>query len=276
MTSGFQRALVATVFTVAMLFGGSPLWAQNASTESEDFAVLIVGDETDAEMLRKEKILIDEFGKHIHAQGGDMKLLFYSYHFNKERERAYCESRLNVLGEDLLFVGVVTLKDRVPQKVVYRVDRIVNPGRAAKDVFQRALELVEGEAPEEPTAPQAPPTAPSPPTSPQPEPGAESDPSEETGASSASAPPREASAPPASTGLFRVQLGAFAQVRLAEELQSEARDKNVEVELVQITSATGTPVYKVVTKAAARSEADSMLKKLKDAGFSEAFLTRGE
>lgn len=74
---------------------------------ASDFAILIVGDESDGEMLRKEKVLIQEMAKSIRKQN---KVPIYSYHFNKEREKL---KELDILKEDLLFIGLVSLKDRV-------------------------------------------------------------------------------------------------------------------------------------------------------------------
>ena len=102
----------------ALLLVVSLMLPVQSQTAEQDYAILIVGDEGTAEMLRQEKVLINEMAKLIRNQSPDQRLPIYSYHFNKERERAYCENKLNVLSEDLLFVGIVQLKDKVPLKAV--------------------------------------------------------------------------------------------------------------------------------------------------------------
>lgn len=187
------------VFLVGSCWGA---WAQ--SNSPEEYAILIVGDESNAELLRREKILIQEMAKQIKKQP---RLPIYSYHFNKERERSYCEKRLGVLKEDLLFVGIVSLADKVPQKIVYRLDRIVTPARAARDIVTRAEELVGEEAP---------------PVSPSPSPTADPSPSP-----SPDAAPRTTG----EGGRFRVQLGVFTQQKFAQDLVDQLKAKGYEARL---------------------------------------------
>ncbi len=227
----------------------------SAQPAEGSYAVLIVGDEGDAEMLRREKVLISEMGKLIRAGSQTEKVPIYSYHFNKERERAYCENKLNVLAEDLLFVGVVSLENKVPMKVVYRIDRIVNPSRAAKDVLGRTEELVEDERPV-----AIKPTAPSTPTAP-------------------SSNPPVSENPPASNATesegFRVQLGSFTLVNYAEDRKADAKKAGFEVTIVETVGPDGDAIYKVLSPVyKARAQADEALAKYKGAGFEQAFLTR--
>ena len=239
------RRCLAGVFAVltALLLLALPGGAQ---APEKSYAVLIVGDEGDAEMLRVEKILINEMAKQIRSEASAEKLPIFSYHFNKERERAYCENKLNVLAEDLLFVGVVTLENKVPQKVVYRIDRIVNAPRAARDVLERAEELAEVAAP----GPSSEPPGPS------------------------SEPPANGAEAPSEEG-FRVQLGSFTLRNYAEDRKAEAEKAGFSVSIVETAGPDGDVVYKVLSAPMkVRAEADATLAKFKAAGFDQSFLVR--
>ena len=229
--------------------------------QDKEYAILIVGDEGTAEMLRQEKVLISEMAKKIRKQSPDQRLPIYSYHFNKERERAYCENKLNVLSEDLLFVGIVELANKVPLKVVFRVDRINNPGRAANDILARADEIVS--AASEPVAtPSATPSA-----SPSPEPSV-----------SPSASPAESDVETTTSGEgYRVQLGSFAQLKYAQEKVADTTRADLEAAIVETVGPDGDKLFKVLSPLMQeRAQADELLQKFKDAGFEEAFLTRSE
>lgn len=171
----FDKKLISSLFVwIFIVFGfvcGAMLqskaaWAQAADAgASPSYAVLIVGDESKADMLRAEKQLISEITKVLSEKTDkgafkyqksrtDVQVL--SYHINHEREKQFCEKRLNILGEDLLFLGVISLDGKRPKKVVYRIDRIINENRAAVDIFNYTEELLaeRGKAPA--AAPAAP------------------------------------------------------------------------------------------------------------------------
>lgn len=265
-----------TISVVFLLSLGLTLSA-SSQTPNEDYAILIVGDEGNQEMLREEKILISEMGKILSPKPAQDRLPIYSYHFNKERERAYCENRLNVLSEDLLFVGIVQLKDKVPLKVVYRVDRINNPTRAAKDILARADEIVAApvvEVPKsEPSAPESAPEIPQ--ETPSETPSTEPSPSPSTSAPS-STTPTTSTTPSSSVGSgFRVQLGSFSQLKYAQDKRAEAERASLEVSIVESKTANGDVLYKVLSPLMVeRVNADNLLKRFHDAGFEEAFLSR--
>ena len=232
-------ALGALALLACWSLAAAPVRAQEPA-----YAILIVGDEGDAEMLRVEKILINEMAKRIRSESSAEKLPVFSYHFNKERERAYCENKLNVLAEDLLFVGVVTLENKVPQKVAYRIDRIVNAPRAAKDVLERAEEL--SDVPSAPTVDPIPPNTanPNPPTS-----------EDEDG--------------------FRVQLGSFTLKNYADDRKAEAEKAGFQVAVIETKGPDGDTLYKVLSPAfKVRTQADEQLAKYKAAGFEQSFLVR--
>jgi hypothetical protein len=242
----WKTGLLVSMGAILMAFGlALPVQSQSPNS---DYAILIVGDEGTAEMLREEKVLINEMAKLIRKQSPDRRLPIYSYHFNKERERAYCENKLNVLSEDLMFVGIVKLKNKVPLKVVYRVDRINNPARAANDILVRAEEILE-----------------------------EANPTVATTATPSATPDVvETPQPMVDEGDgFRVQLGSFAQLKYAQDKVADAVRAELEVAVVEAKGPDGDTLYKVMSPVLAeRSEADELLEKFHEAGFEEAFLTR--
>ena len=237
---------IAILLSLLFLCGiMSPVQAQ-----SQDYAILIVGDEGSAEMLREEKVLIAAMAKRLRNQAVDQRLKIYSYHFNKEAERVYCETKLNVLDEDLLFVGIVKLRNKVPLKVVYRVDRIVNPTRAAGDIMDRAAEL-----------------------------------QQDSGDTVQTAPPRRTQ-PVNNTPVrnqtstasgYRVQLGSFAQREYAQRKVSEATSNSLKASIFEVAGPDGDTLYKVLSPVyVERQNAASLLERFHEAGFEDAIVTRTE
>ena len=258
-----KKISIRSLFVFAILFCSVLAYGPVQAQQQPSYAILIVGDEDNAEMIRQEKVLIGEMAKMIRKQSTDMRLKIFSYHFNKQRERAYCEAKLNVLSEDLLFVGIVRLDEkRVPIKVVYRVDRINNPARAAKDIISRGEELVAESRPQVTETPQA---SPSPNVSETPDPG------ETPTETNTDEGEIEARTGPG----FRVQLGSFAQLKFAQDKVSEVKRSELDVSIVEVEGPDGDTLYKVLSPLVkARSDADELLSKFKEAGFEEAFLTR--
>ena len=150
--------LATLALVLAGLCSGNVCWAQKAPV----YAVLIVGNESKPEVRDSEKALITEMTKLLSAKDANSgKLLYpkarsievFSYHVNQEREKKYCEKTLNILAEDVLFVGVIELKGRMPSRVIYRLDRIVNEERAAKSVVSHLEDMLTvGLAPTKPEA----------------------------------------------------------------------------------------------------------------------------
>lgn len=165
-SSLFVWIFIVFGFVCGAMLQSRAAWAQAANAgASPSYAVLIVGDESKADMLRAEKQLISEITKVLSEKNDkgafkyqksrtDIQVL--SYHINHEREKQFCEKRLNILGEDLLFLGVISMDGKRPKKVVYRIDRIINENRAASDIFNYTEELLaeRGKAPA--AAPAAP------------------------------------------------------------------------------------------------------------------------
>ena len=229
----------------------------NGVAQQQDYAILIVGDEGNAEMLRREKVLIGEMAKRIRKQNPSQRLPIFSYHFNKQRERTYCEKKLNVLAEDLLFVGIVPLKNKVPLKVVYRIDRIVNATRAANDVLNRAEEIVQENVTTVPVvAPPATPPVTPPATNPD---NGNSIPTEVSGSG------------------FRIQLGSFTQLKYAEDRVAEATRGGMKVSVFKSLGPDGDTLYKVLSSSYAdKAAAQTKLQEFQEAGFDQAFLTRAK
>lgn len=227
---------------LAALAGSSALTlAQQPEAQAQsDYAILIVGDESDANVLLKEKVLIQEMAKSLKKP---YRLPIYSYHFNKERERTYCEKKLNVLREDLLFIGLVSLKDRVPRKVVFRIDRIVTPARAAAEIVARADEFSPEASPSASPSPETPSASPSP------------------------------SASPGGAGRFRVQLGVFAQQKSAQELSDQLKAKGYEAKVEKLAGDGGKENFKVsVGSFQTREDAQQATTELQADGFSKGFV----
>ena len=67
----------------ALLLVVSLMLPVQSQTAEQDYAILIVGDEGTAEMLRQEKVLINEMAKLIRNQSPDQRLPIYSYHLTK-------------------------------------------------------------------------------------------------------------------------------------------------------------------------------------------------
>lgn len=264
---GTWRLAAVMALGLAMLVGASSAPAQEKAPEaSPKLAILIVGDEDNAEMLREEKALIAEMTRLLAGTGGEATryptvrtLQVYSYHFNQPRERQYCEKKLNILAEDLLFVGLVELKDKLPRRVVYRLDRITRPSRAATDILARAEEVLSPGT----VVVDAPDESPSPAASASPSPKPASSPS-------ISAPPRVASA------AWCVQVGSFSELQNAQDLVGKLKEKGYDSRIDQSTR-NGASLFRVyVGSYSNRQEAQTALDKLKADGFDKAFVAAPE
>lgn len=153
---GFCHKILGVGAVVAgLLCAGVAMPAQAQAQTSSSYAILIVGDESKAEVAKSEKSLISEIASMLESKNGSAykypkarsSRQVYSYHFNKDQEKRYCEKKLDILGEDVLFVGIIEVQpDRYPKRIVYRLDRVVNPQRSAKDVVSRIEEYMVAEA----------------------------------------------------------------------------------------------------------------------------------
>lgn len=299
MQMGYRLLALVIGLGLALLVSSLGLQAEEKAQEgTPNLAILIVGDEGNAAMLREEKALIAEMTRLLTAKTEADKtedrfpqartLQVYSYHFNQPRERQYCEKRLNILAEDLLFVGIVELEERLPRKVVYRLDRIVRARRSAENVLSRAEEMLNPDRPAQ-TVDSEPVTSPpkdSPSPSPSPSPVASPSPSSgtaqpirpaavrtPTGGAASSAPAvvrTPASASRVTT--WRVQVGSFAALANAQELVNQLKAKSYDSRIDHSTR-NGVNLFRVyVGSSADRQGAQTILDKLKKDGFNQAFL----
>lgn len=221
--------------------------AQTETPAPSDYAILIVGDENDIDVHRREKELIREMQKVLLHDKNKKRLPLYSYHFNQEKERKYCEARLGVIREDLLFVGIVSLKDRVPRRVMYRLDRILTPSRAANDILTRADELSPAETASPSVTPEASPT-----TSPSVSPS------------------------PGTPAKFRVQLGVFTQQKFAQDLVDQLKAKGYDARQEKIAGEVGKDTFKVwVGSFQTKEDAQQASTELQADGFEKGFVVEG-
>lgn len=239
--AGLLFVLAATTFMAL---------AQTETPVSSDYAILIVGDENDIAIHQREKDLILEMKKVLLHDKNKKRLPLYSYHFNQEKERKYCETKLGVIREDLLFVGIVSLnKDRVPRRVMYRLDRILTPSRAAADILTRADELTPTETPSPSVSPEVTPST-SPSTSPSP--------GTTTG------------------GRFRVQLGVFTQQKFAQDLVDQLKAKGYDARFEKIAGDGGKDTFKVwVGTFQTKEDAQQASGELQTDGFEKGFVVEG-
>lgn len=260
MRMGFRTLALIAALGLGLLGGGAAALAEEKPAEAAPkLAILIVGDEGNAEMLREEKALIGEMTRLLTGKGEPeaardryahvRALQVYSYHFNQPREKQYCEKKLNILDEDLLFVGIVELKDRLPKRVLYRLDRITRARRAAEDVLARAEEMVA------PVAEEGKPEA-------SPSPAASSTPAHQ--------------ATDASATTWRIQVGSFAELVNAQDLVAKLKEKGHDSRIDHSTR-NGASLFRVyVGSYPNRQDAQATLDKLKADGFDKAFLAAPE
>lgn len=111
----------------------------SAQAASRDLAVLVVGRSGDPAMAAQERQVIDKLNHGRNARGWSPRTLpIYSYHFDKEGERAYCEQRLKIKASDLVVVGLVELESGVPVSFVYRESSVRNAEKCADNIMERA------------------------------------------------------------------------------------------------------------------------------------------
>ncbi|MGM9992551.1 MAG: SPOR domain-containing protein [Candidatus Bruticola sp.] len=297
--------ILAAAALVFVLISSTKMSAQQAAaaepgTKDSGYAVLIVGDESKPDMARAEKELIAEITKllvekddkgaykYSRARSG---MQVFSYHVNHEREKQFCEKKLNILGEDLLFLGVISLNGRLPGKVVYRVDRIVNEKRAAAEIFNYAEELLAGGALPAVQTPAKSETAVNKPAAiassdtdkkttsvSKPAVSAPSSSSVSTSNTAASRPavqaPSSKKYPPVPEGKYlSCQVGAFSNEVNAKELVDDLKAKGYEAAYRKFERSGGSFFYRVYSGSfSTRADAEAALQRLKEHGFDKAIL----
>ena len=306
-------ALVTLVFALLCGFASfhKTAWAAEPETKNSGYAVLIVGDESKSDMVRSEKELISEITKllaekdekgaykYSRARSG---MQVFSYHINHDREKQFCEKKLNILGEDLLFLGIIALNDRLPSKVIYRIDRIVSERRAAADVFNYAENLLASGALPGPSVSKAPvvsktettstsqastsktttvkPSVKAPATTAPAAPAAST--GRSTSSASVKAPALSSSQAPTSSKKYSpvpegkylsCQVGAFSNEVNAKELVDSLKSKGYEAVYRKFERSGGSFFYRVYSGSfSTRADAEAALQRLKDHGFDKAIL----
>jgi hypothetical protein len=128
----FRRHLaILAILTFALAL---PLRAAPPSGERPTLAILIVGNQKGGLLTQREREMFHEMVA-WRARAGLKKtdLPIISYHVNKDDEREYCEKGLGIKPNNLLFVGLVEHKGLVPQRVIYRINNVVDvPAEASK------------------------------------------------------------------------------------------------------------------------------------------------
>lgn len=110
------------------------------SAVERPIAVLVVGDQNGAILTRREKELFRLLSG-LRARAGLSKsdLPIISYHYDKDDERNYCEKGLGIKRANLLFVGLVEHEKRVPQRVIYRINNVVDPAAATDKIMAEVV-----------------------------------------------------------------------------------------------------------------------------------------
>ena len=292
--SFFSRVLLAGLLIASMcIVGGTK--AAVAQTASSSYAILIVGDESKADIAKAEKSLISEIATILESKSGDAYKFpkarssrqVYSYHFNKDQEKRYCEKKLDILAEDVLFVGIIEVQpDRYPKRIVYRLDRIVNPHRSALDVVTRIEEFMVAEsapktvAAAPAAAPAAPATAPATTTKSEAPAASTSTAAPAAADNTASRPftrpvPDNAEIPVSMNSTatsWRCQIGSFKSLENARNayMQLQAKGHAGRIEAVETGDNT---IYKVyVGVFSSREDAQPTLNRLRDDGFTSAYI----
>lgn len=159
------RELFAAGLLIAATTVGA---AAPAHAAGRDLAVLVVGNGADKDLAARERAVIENLTRLRLQRGWNHKILpIYSYHFDKNAERSYCEERLKVKSTELVLVGLVELESGVPIDLVYRESDVANAGTASEKVMDRARteltargRLASLPSPAAPSARTAPPSPP--------------------------------------------------------------------------------------------------------------------
>lgn len=104
-------------------------------------AILVVGDQNAGILTQREKELahaLGAFRARLHLNKDSLPII--AYHFNKDVERVYCEKTLSIARKNLLFVGIVEHDERVPQKVLFRINNVVNTSAAVDKIMAQVVE----------------------------------------------------------------------------------------------------------------------------------------
>ncbi len=120
--------------------------------------MLIVSDERKPQSIRIENELVSLLHQFFDSKNIPRdQIPILVYHMNKPKERAYCEKKLGVMPQDVVFVGFATRQNLVVKQVLIRENRVTNAENGLVRVFQKIIEH-EGVQPPEMQTPTPAPT----------------------------------------------------------------------------------------------------------------------
>jgi hypothetical protein len=94
-------------------------------------------------MARREERLMEQIKeRRAHAGISPGQLPILRYHFDVPAEREFCARDLGIGEADLLFAGLVQVREGIPVRVLYRESNIDDLGEAAQRVITRGYEVV--------------------------------------------------------------------------------------------------------------------------------------
>jgi hypothetical protein len=136
---------------VIILFAGITLLLMMAALAkpclAQGKAILVVGDSSSHDMSLREDALKKYLAHYRQKSGHNSSTLpILVYDFSNAQARRYCQDKLGIAKGDLLFLGIVQVRQQVPLKVLFKV---TNP----KDLERNASSLISrlagggGEAP---------------------------------------------------------------------------------------------------------------------------------
>ena len=101
-------------------------------------AILVVGNHSDQNMTRKENAL-KNYLVHYRQKSGynSSSLPIFIYDFNNPQVKKYCEKVLGIRESDTLFLGIVTAKGTLPEKVHLKVVDPQNLEKNARLVIEK-------------------------------------------------------------------------------------------------------------------------------------------
>jgi hypothetical protein len=108
-------------------------------------AVLIVANTRTAGHKVKEDRIVTLIRQSMAEQGLPREMLpILVYHMDNPQESRYCETKLGIHKQDLLFLGLAEHAGGVVHKVILRENNVNSPDRAVQRLFMRAFKLVTG------------------------------------------------------------------------------------------------------------------------------------
>lgn len=131
-----RRPIAFVAALISVIIGYLSLASSAVHAADPPIAILVVGDQNAGVLTNREKELgrlLVAWRAKIHLSKNDLPLI--AYHMNKDDERVYCEKTLGVTRKNLLFLGIVEHDKRVPQKVIYRINNVVDTNAAVEKVM---------------------------------------------------------------------------------------------------------------------------------------------